>query len=373
MLHPTGVDRVERAYLRALLADSKSQLFGISRTALGFVLLDRRGCLAVATALDSGAWGDADLLSKFNPRLDQARRIGQSFVRRIAFKKARKSRLLAMLETHLPRNYTYINVGHSNLNPRMFDGVDAAQKVVLIHDTIPLDLPNTQRLGARDEFYQKLKLVSERADRVICTSSQCEADVRRHLDKIGRVPPITTALLGIDVPVLDTKSHPPESPYFVCVGTIEPRKNHALLLDIWKDWGAEAPPLYICGKRGWNNEAVFARLDAGIPNVIEQNDLSDAQIATLLSGASAMLFPSYSEGFGLPPAEALTLDCRVVCADLPVYGEILGNSAVYVDVDDRYLWEKTIKKLAVTPRSDPEPRYEPPTWAVHFKTVLTVI
>jgi len=86
-----------------------------------------------------------------------------------------------------------------------------------------------------------------------------------------------------------------------------------------------------------------------------------------------MLFPSYSEGFGLPPAEALTLDCRVVCADLPVYGEILGNSAVYVDVDDRYLWEKTIKKLAVTPRSDPEPRYEPPTWAVHFKTVLTVI
>jgi len=215
MLHPTGVDRVERAYLRALLADSKSQLFGISRTALGFVLLDRRGCLAVATALDSGAWGDADLLSKFNPRLDQARRIGQSFVRRIAFKKARKSRLLAMLETHLPRNYTYINVGHSNLNPRMFDGVDAAQKVVLIHDTIPLDLPNTQRLGARDEFYQKLKLVSERADRVICTSSQCEADVRRHLDKIGRVPPITTALLGIDVPVLDTKSHPPESPCFL--------------------------------------------------------------------------------------------------------------------------------------------------------------
>jgi len=86
-----------------------------------------------------------------------------------------------------------------------------------------------------------------------------------------------------------------------------------------------------------------------------------------------MLFPPYSEGCGLPPAEALALGCRVLCADLPVYGEILGNHAVYASHLDRYLWEKTIKKLATTVSGDQTSKYDPPTWAAHFKAVLTAV
>ena len=86
-----------------------------------------------------------------------------------------------------------------------------------------------------------------------------------------------------------------------------------------------------------------------------------------------MLFPSQAEGFGLPPAEALALGCRVVCADLAVYGEVLGNSAVYVALSDRYLWEKTIKELAVSGGSGTKIQYAPPRWADHFKTVLSKI
>lgn len=371
-LHPTGVDRVERAYLDALTSRTDGLIFAIARTAIGYVILDSTGARALNDAVKDGNWGHVDLLSKLNPRLDAPRRRGQSFVRKHAAARARRGKLADVLRGVLPAEFTYLNVGHSNLNTRMFDAMRAARKVVLIHDTIPLDWPDTQREGAVDAFAKKLSLVSARADQVICTSAQCASDVVRHMDGMGRVPPIVTAHLGVDVAVPDPDFSTPEPPYFVTVGTIEPRKNHALLLDIWADW-PDAPPLVICGKRGWNNAAVFARLDAKPAQVIEQNDLTDQQIAALIAGARGMLFPSVAEGFGLPPAEARALGTRVLCASLPVYGEILDNTAVYVAPNDRYLWEKAIKSLAEQGRTDPIPDYMPPTWDAHFNMVLSLI
>ncbi len=371
-LHATGVDRVERAYLTHF-ANHDVPFHAIARTALGYVLIDRSGAGQVLDAIASGDWGRVDLISRLNPRLDPPRRVGQSFVRRVAVARARRSQLAQLIATHIPAGFTYLNVGHSNLNPRMMQGLGSARKVVLIHDTIPLDHPKTQRVGAVAGFEQKLSLVSQCADVVICTSAQCQADVTRHMGAMGRVPQMVTAHLGVEIPALDTDFAVPKDPYFVTVGTIEARKNHALLLDIWDNWGADAPPLYICGKRGWQNDAVFARLDVGVAGVVEENNLTDGQIARLLKGATAMLFPSRAEGFGLPPAEALALGCRVVCADLAVYGEVLGNSAVYVSLSDRYLWEKTIKNLAASDGSDPKKQFVAPIWADHFKTVLTLI
>lgn len=370
-LRPTGVDRVEVAYLRALVS-GPTPMFAVARTALGYVLIDRAGAKRILAAVDTDTWGQADIISRLNPRLTAPRRLGQSLLRKQALARCSRYRLAAMLAAHLPSGFTYLNVGHSNLNKRMFEGVGAARKVVLIHDTIPLDHPDTQAPDAVEVFAAKLSLVSAQADVVICTSGQCAADVTRHMDALGRVPYIVTAHLGVDVPTPDPAMKCPDAPYFVTVGTIEPRKNHAMLLDIWADW-PDAPPLVICGKRGWNNQDVFARLDTHPAQIVEHNALSDGQIAALVKGAAGMLFPSGAEGFGLPPAEALALGTRVVCASLPVYGETLGDSAVYVAANDRYLWEKMIKKLAALDRSDETPQYVPLTWGTHFKTVLSKV
>lgn len=298
-LHATGVDRVERAYL-AHLSRLDVPFYAIARTALGYVLIDRAGAAAVLTAIETGQWGLPDFVSRLNPRLDASRKLGQSFLRRVALARVSRRRLPAMITAHVPNDFVYFNVGHSNLNSRMMRGLGAARKIVLLHDTIPLDHPQTQRDGAVKGFADKLRIVSQFADVVIVTSAQCQADVTRHLSALGPLPPLIMAHLGVDIPVIDPDFSVPEGPYFVTLGTIEARKNHALLLDIWEDWGADAPPLYICGKRGWRNDAVFVRLDAGIAGVIEHNNLTDGQIAALLSRASGMLFPSIAEGFGLP-------------------------------------------------------------------------
>ena len=96
-------------------------------------------------------------------------------------------------------------------------------------------------------------------------------------DWLGRVPPGCVAALGVlvaspcqpDLAELDLAR-----PWFVTIGTIEPRKNHALLLDVWQALSqrlpaAQMPQLVIAGSRGWRNEAVFRRLDARPAGVIE--------------------------------------------------------------------------------------------------------
>ena len=372
---PTGVDRVELAYLDQMRRDVVPA-FAVARTALGLVLLDRSGMDALSGAIHGGAWGSVDLLSRLNPRLSIQAKQGQSFVRSKAMARSSRRRLSAMLARHMPRGFHYFNVGHSNLTQSVLQAIKAqtgSETHILIHDTIPLDWPRFQRDGTEAAFEEKLRLTASYADRVICTSIACLKDVQRHMRAMGRTPPMIPALLGVDMPVageLPPKLQP-FSPYFVMVGTIEPRKNHAMILDIWDKFDGDGPSLVICGARGWNNASVFARLDRGIAGVTEVADLSDGAIATLLQGSKALLFPSFAEGYGLPPVEAASLGVPVVCANLPACGEIMGKTPVYLDPSDGYQWENTILRLANEPTPHSDTKFVPPDWDSHFKLVFS--
>ncbi|MFZ3580752.1 glycosyltransferase family 4 protein [Loktanella sp. DJP18] len=365
---------VELAYLRALTADGATPVFGLCRTALGFVLLDRFGLLALGQAFSTRDFPKPDILSRLNRRLSGPARLGQSFVRRQAVARSTRGRLKRLLR-RMPAGFTYLNVGHSNLTAPICRAVKAqpdARIAVLIHDTIPLDWPDMQRPGTVAQFKARLAVARKFADRIICTSDACASDVRRTM--AGTVPPIVVAHLGVDMPRPAEEEVliglMPLRPYFVMLGTIEPRKNHALLLDIWENWGPGAPELLICGGRGWGNADVFARLDAGVPHVKEVANLTDRAIAALLSGSKGLLFPSFAEGFGLPPLEAAALGVPVICADLAACRELLGDWAVYVNAQDRYSWTKEITRLMQTTPQDREGSLVPPDWSAHFRTAL---
>jgi glycosyltransferase involved in cell wall biosynthesis len=370
----TGVDRVELAWLRRLL-DEPAPLFLVARTGPGYVLLDRAGARAVLGAVETGRWGPAGWLARLSRRLPPAVQAAQTFVRARAVGRALPPFLPHLLRRHLPAGTAYVNVGHSNLTDRMLGALrrlPGARITVLVHDTIPLDHPDLQRPGTAAGFAAKLARACRHADAILVTSPGVAADLARHFSTL---PPVHVAPLGLDLAPPDPAALPPldlTRPYFVALGTIEPRKNIGLLLDVWQNLGPNPPQLFLCGARGWRNEAVFARLDRGLPGVRELPGLPDAAVAALLAGARALLFPSVAEGYGLPPLEAAARGVPVICADLPVCRDLLGNAAVYRPSQDVYQWQQIIKEWSLTASDTGKIRFEPPTWDQHFKIALRV-
>lgn len=375
----TGVDRVEHAYLTKFLDDDVT-VFGLVRTPLGYLLLDRAGLDRFAAQLRGAVpWGTASLLSRLvTGRSDIAKR-AESDLRRSAIARATRGRLPQMLAAQLGGTFDYYNIGHSNLTQRVLGGVrEAGGKVhVLIHDVIPLEYPQYQRPETIEPFREKLRLTGKYADRIIYNSNDTQQRTQAILGGWGRVPEGIVAHLGTIVATPDAselpQGLPPATPYMITVGTIEPRKNHAFLLDLWEEMGPDAPPLLICGGRGWNNDAVFARLDALPENSViqELSGLSDGALAALVQNAAGSLFPSHAEGFGLPPAESLALGTPVLCNDLPVLREFLGEKSVYGTLNDRYEWIKTITSWVQNPQiAQDSSKFSAPTWDDHFKTVL---
>ncbi|MCO5127069.1 MAG: glycosyltransferase family 4 protein [Rhodobacteraceae bacterium] len=385
----TGVDRVERAYLVALLART-TPLFLLVRSPVGYLVLPRSAGPLILGWLDA-----PQTVPRPGLPFGLARDLSLPRQARIALRARRVRsclpwRLTAAARATMPQGGVYLNVGHSNLSHRTLSqlhSVPGLRLAVMVHDTIPLDHPEYCRDEAVASFRMGFRAVADHADVILCPSQAAARATAGWCVKCGRSPEIRAVPLGLD-PVKPALAEIPATidlrrPYFLALGTIEPRKNHALLLDIWEAMAAELPAeampqLVIVGRRGWRNEDVFARLDAlrtPASAIREFGDLGDGAVAALLLGARALLMPSLAEGYGLPVAEAARAGTPVLCNDLPVFREVLGDYAVYADVGDMYSWKTTIIEFAGRVRAPGSGHFfEAETgWTDHFKVVLSIV
>lgn len=381
----TGIDRVEYEYLRELDVHS-IPLFSIVRMADGFFLLDPNGTRELQHRLSGkNPWRPLRPAFRLFGKSNASRIQLFLEIRALAKKRIRKGRLSRYLASILPQGTAYLNVGHSNLSAEVFQAfrtIPEAQITVMLHDTIPLDFPKFQRPDAVSDFSQKFQLTMKNSDLLLCVSQQTKKDVLHHCNGRSDTPNITVAHLGVNDLTPDTRELPAglnlKRSYFVMLGTIEPRKNHTLMLDVWEKLtlAGDAPHLFIIGQRGWNNKNVFDRLDRHPKNVTELNNLSDGAVASLLKSSCGLVFPSHAEGFGLPAVEAAKLGVPVICSNLEVFHEVLGEYPIYADVTDLYDWETKIRKLANSDgkNDNGESRqYQVkslPTWDEHFNVVL---
>lgn len=373
----TGIDRVEAAWA-AELAGGDAPAFALIRSAAGFLLLDRAGMRALFT---TPLPARGDLISRLGWRGDPLHARAETLARRLAVARCTRRGLVRLLRRRLPAGGEYLNVGHANLSDRLLAAVREAglRITVLVHDTIPLDHPEFARPDTLAPARARLAAVSALADRVVHLTGDARRRTEAQMARLGRVPPGLVAPLGITPPLPDPALLPPgldlAAPFFVALGTIEPRKNLDLLLDVWEMLPPPLPRLYLAGARGWAGAGLLARLDALPPGgaVRELPGLPDGAVAALLHEARALLFPSMAEGFGLPPLEAAALGTPVLATDLPVIRELLGDYPVYLQAADRYSWRDKIMELAQKPDETGlrMKRVSLPRWEGHFKRVLS--
>jgi glycosyltransferase involved in cell wall biosynthesis len=362
VIHHTGIDRVNLEYARWVHEQG------------GGLCLRRSVELK---QLSSKAWGRLLLGSKQpgNVRHKRRRRI-YLLLRSLIFRRSIPACSTLLVSTHswLAHEKTWQWLAKRE-----------CKVVVFIHDLIPIQFPEYSHPREKALHERRLDHTLRHSHGIIVNSRCTESALRSYAERAGHTPPpILVAPLGHDFP---TKSSSPlplsiRGSYFVVLGTIEPRKNHLLLLTLWRDLakrhGANTPQLVVIGRRGWECEQVvdlLERCEAIHPYLVEKNDASDEEVVNLLAGARALLMPSYAEGFGMPVQEALALGTPVISSPLPAILEFAGEIPDYAEPHDGTRWLELIEAYAQPHSPEREaqlqrlPNFRHTTWQEHFQRV----
>jgi glycosyltransferase involved in cell wall biosynthesis len=146
-----------------------------------------------------------------------------------------------------------------------------------------------------------------------------------------------------------------DAPTFLVVGTIEPRKNHSLIIDAFEQHWAEGGESRLCiiGRAGWMCDDVVSRIRSHPENrrrLFWSNNADDDELEFAYQNADALVFASFVEGFGLPLVEGLHRGLPAIASNIPVFREVAGDFAEYFDPNNSADLRKIIEEFSVTRR-----------------------
>lgn len=208
--------------------------------------------------------------------------------------------------------------------------------VVTIHDLSYLVAPQFGEPSLVRYLTSAVPRALRRADQVIAVSASVASELVAAYPfvqhKVRAIPN------GATIPPTSDESETNTRPTLLMVGTVEPRKNHDLVLDAMPIvWEREPDALLIiAGRIGWQAGRIERRIReaAATSNVEFVEAPTDDRLEALYRSATVALYPSRYEGFGLPVIEAMGRGLPVVVGDIPVLRETGGNVARYVGLDD---------------------------------------
>jgi glycosyltransferase involved in cell wall biosynthesis len=221
----------------------------------------------------------------------------------------------------------------------------ALLKVVYIHDVLFLDHPQYYS-GAELFYFRKMKSLATRADLII-TISNTEKD-RLVNNKVADENKVSVIYHGINnnfkvksdysaarVKAIAFKYHLPPK-YLLYVGRVNIRKNISRLVSAIKLLDDKVIKLVIVGEQGNSADALKAQIQVeSLGNrVIFTGHVPEEDLYVIYANATVFCFPSYAEGFGLPPLEAMQCGVPVIVSNRTAMPEICGDAAIYINPDD---------------------------------------
>ena len=186
----------------------------------------------------------------------------------------------------------------------------------LVYDLFPPTRPESFEPALRDDFEHAMDAVIPICDRIVTLG---ESPAR---ELVARYPSVSDRVRAA---VPDLHAHSPKtsgagdhgaievrpipSPYILALSTVEPRKNHRLILDAWRLYRSRKPigTLVIVGRRGWETGEIEDEIgrDAASFQIVRIESVTDTELEALYAGAAATVHASWAEGFGLPVRESV--------------------------------------------------------------------
>ncbi len=223
----------------------------------------------------------------------------------------------------------------------------SGKTIVIVHDMAYRACPETVSKKTLKWLQLTLKGSCKRADAIVTVSEFSKKEIVKYLD----VPEdkITVMPNGVNLELF----HPDYSaeqveqvkekyqisgPYFLYLGTLEPRKNLTRLIEAYamlreKKGEDRLPSLVLAGGKGWMYESIFETVKQKKleKKVIFTGYVEDREAPILMNGAQAFVFPSLYEGFGMPPLEAMACGTPVLTSNVSSLPEVVGESGILVE------------------------------------------
>jgi glycosyltransferase involved in cell wall biosynthesis len=218
-----------------------------------------------------------------------------------------------------PQAFTWFN--RNFLKFSTWFAVKSASKIIAVSEATKKDL---------------IKVYQINSDKVIVVHHGYKLEVsrqpaRRSLDEVGE-------------PLINLPQH-----YILFLSTLQPRKNLGGLIKAFRQLKQELPELphklVVVGKPGWKFEAILKKIDENKDIVVYFNHILEAEKFAVLKGATALVLPSFYEGFGMQILEAFAAGVPVAASNVSSLPEVAGEAAVYFDPGDVNQIKSAVKNI----------------------------
>ena len=246
-----------------------------------------------------------------------------------------------------------------------------ARKILLLHDIIPLATPADCDPLYSSSFRRNLAGIVSELDGIVTISRSELVQIKSYMDTMDyRCPLLIHNYWGADFLSAETEQAVREgfrrvfavASVFVMVGSLQPRKNHNVVLDAFDEFWQQGGDASLCiiGKATSHCLDVKQRIDRHGSlgrKLFRFENVTDSELAYGYQHCAALVFASRSEGFGLPLVEAMWYGRPVIASDIPVFREIGGDYPRYFDLEDV---QELVQQLHATLRSAEQPK--PKKW-----------